>query len=166
MKKLMAVILAVTLAVVMLVGVSVAEDIDLRRLSFDELAELRNRCMLEMLNRDEWQEVTVPQGNYQVGVQIPAGTWVVRCADVGRTDYLMQKCVITWGPGKPEDGRVPYEYRRGDVSIYNPKNANTSQGAASEYVIELTEGDWVAIHPQYNKAVFSPYTGMPDLGFK
>lgn len=137
---------------------------DLSELSFDELAELSKRCQAEMMTRDEWQEVTVPQGNYRVGVDIPAGKWVVRCADTGRNDYLLARTVITWGAEKPQDGRVPYP-RKGDVEIYNPKNKNYS-GEVKEYVVELAKGDWVAIHPQYNAAVFTPYTGSTGLGFK
>lgn len=137
---------------------------DLSGLSFDELAALSAQCQAEMMTRDEWQEVTVPQGNYRVGVDIPAGKWLVRCADVGRNDYLLARTVVTWGAEKPQDGRVPYP-RKGDVEIYNPKNVNYV-GEVKEYVLELVKGDWVAIHPQYNAAVFTPYTGNTGLGFK
>lgn len=137
---------------------------DLSGLTFDELAELCTQCQAEMMKRDEWQEVTVPQGNYRVGVDIPAGKWVVRCKDVGRDSAFMQSTEITWGTEKPVDGRVPYP-RKGDVEIFNPNN-KFYKGQLTEYVVELEEGDWVAIDPTYNAAVFTPYTGNTGLGFK
>lgn len=139
-------------------------DIDLSGLSFEDLAALSTQCQAEMMTRDEWQQVTVPQGNYRVGVEIPAGKWVVRCADTFRTGYLMRETWISWGSEKPVDGFVPYP-RKGEVEIYNPKNTNYN-GGVTEYVIELVKGDWVAIHPQYNAAVCTPYTGNTGLGFK
>ena len=137
---------------------------DLSALSFDELAALSAQCQAEMMTRDEWQEVTVPQGNYRVGVDIPAGKWVVRCADTGRNDYLLKETWISWGTGKPENGFVT-QPRKGDVEIYNPKSTRYG-GEVTQYVIELEKGDWVAIHPQYNAAVFTPNTGNTGQGFK
>ena len=66
--------------------------------SYTEMAALSAQCQAEMMTRDEWQEVTVPQGNYRVGVDIPAGKWVVRCADKGRSAHMMYACLIGWGP--------------------------------------------------------------------
>lgn len=160
MKKL----ICALLAVLMLCTLAAAEDIDLSGLSFQELAVLRNRCLYEMMQRDEWQEVTVPQGNYLVGRDIPAGTWLVRCADNGRESISMRFAVISWGKGKPQDGRVPYP-RKGEADLYNP-NGKYYEGEMTEFIIELEEGDWVAIKPDRNAVVFTPYTGTPNLGFK
>lgn len=160
MKKFLCVMFAALLAC----ATALADDIDLSGLSFQELAVLRNRCLYEMMQRDEWQEVTVPQGNYQVGTEIPAGKWVIRCADTGRDSYLMKEAEVSWGVGKPENGRVPYPWK-GDVEVYNPKNSSY-KGEITEYIIELEDGDWVAINPLYNAVVFTPYTGTPNLGFK
>lgn len=139
-------------------------DFDLSDLTFEDLSALSTLCQAEMMTRDEWQEVTVPQGDYQVGVDIPAGKWVIRCADIGRSSYLLQETYITWGSEKPVGGFVPYSGKKGDVQIYNP-NSSYYGGEVTQYVIELAKGDWIAIHPQYNAAVFTPYTGT-GLGFK
>ena len=160
MKKL----LSAVLILLVLLPYASAEDLDLSGLSFAELAALAQHVQLEMMKRDEWQEVTVPQGNYRVGVDIPAGKWLVRCADKGRSTYRMQECDISWGTNKPVDGRIPYP-RKGEASIYNPNNENYGE-QATELVIELEDGDWVAINPKYNAAVFTPYTGSSGLGFK
>ena len=159
MKKL----LTTSLILILLCTVAHA-DFDLSALSFAELAELSKASQLEMMKRDEWQEVTVPQGNYRVGVDIPAGKWLIKCKDVGRTNYLMLLCEISWGTSMPENGRVGWP-NKGDVRIYNPDNEDYD-GQVTEFVIDLEDGDWVAIHPQYNAAVFMPYTGNTGLGFK
>ena len=162
MKKLVCLVFAIA----MLVPFALADDtgFDLSGLTFEQLAELRTACLYEMFQRDEWQEVTVPQGNYRVGVDIPAGRWVIRCSDTGRNSYLLARCDISWGTAMPEDGRIPVLEHKGEVQIYNPKNAKYN-GEITEYVIDLAEGDWVAIHPQYNSVVFTPYTGT-SFAFK
>lgn len=162
MKKLLCVILTVVL---FLPTVAMA-DVDLSGMTFAELAALRDQCQAEMMKRDEWQEVVVPQGIWEVGAQIPAGKWIVTCYDTGRTNYLMQECKVMWGKGHPTDGQYwNYQYELGSVDLYNPNNTNY-KGQTTSYTIELHEGEFVSIHTQYNKAVFTPYTGAPSLGFK
>lgn len=158
-------ILAVSLALVLLCSCALAE-IDLSSYSFEELAALRDQCQLEMMKRDAWQEVTVPQGLWEVGVHIPAGTWVIRCADIGRDSYLLAECDIRWGKGKPNnDNFWDYSNNKGEAEIFNPNNENY-EGQTSEYIVELAAGDFIFIEPEYNKAVFTPYTGAPSFGFK
>ena len=162
MKKLF----ALTLVLALLSSVSLAESIDLSSLSFSDLAALRDRCQMEMMSREEWQEVTVPQGLWEVGAQIPAGTWIVRCADQGRSDYLLRECSIRWGTGRPgKNFYWTYQTEKGSVDIYNPNNEDYS-GQVTEFVLTLEAGDFIYIVPQYNAAVFIPYTGGPSLGFK
>lgn len=160
-------IIALTLALALLSSVSLAESIDLSSLSFSDLAALRDRCQMEMMKRDEWQEVTVPHGLWEVGAQIPAGTWLIRCADTGRDSYLLSKCSIRWGKGKPGNNfHWPWTDEKGDVEIYNPNNMDYKDGQVTEYIITLEAGDFLYIHPQYNMVVFTPYSGAPSLGFK
>lgn len=140
---------------------------DLSGYSFSELAALRDRCLSEMMNRDEWQEVTVPQGCWEVGVQIPAGTWLIRCADLDRDSLLMAECEIRWGKGRPDNsGYWDYKTEKGHVEIFNPNSKKYKEGQTTEFVITLEEGDFIYIHPQYNKAVFMPYVGSSSFGFK
>lgn len=160
MKKIFAVVLIVS----MLLSFAIADGIDLSGLSFSELSDLRDRCQAEMMTRDEWQEVVVPQGIWEVGTQIPAGKWVVKCYDSGRDDYLLKECWLNIGVGKPDQGWYWAENEKYNIQIYNP-NSYRYSGEVTEFVIELEAGDYVSIHPQYNKVVFSPYTGI-NLGFK
>lgn len=141
-------------------------EIDLSALTFDELAALRDQCQLEMMSRDQWQEVTVPQGLYEVGVHIPAGDWTIRCADVGRDSYLMQECSIRWGEGRPgAEYYWDYKTSKGEIEIFNPNNVNYN-GQTSEFTITPEVGDFIYIQAEYNRAIFTPYTGVPSFSFK
>ena len=163
MKQLIAALLVLVLAF----PLAACADVDLSALSFEELALLRDRCLSEMMSRDEWQEVTVPQGCWEIGVQIPAGTWLIRCADLGRDSLLMAECEIRWGKGRPDaSGYWDYKTEKGHVEIFNPNSEKYKEGKTTEFVITLEEGDFIYIHPQYNKAVFMPYVGSSSFGFK
>jgi len=69
--------LVILVLVFLVVSSAAAEDIDLSGLSFDQLIQLQSRINMELMQRDEWQEVTVPIGVYLVGKDIPAGKWSV-----------------------------------------------------------------------------------------
>ena len=58
-----------------------AESIDLSSLSFDELIAFRERINLAIWDTEEWQEVTVPTGTWEIGKDIPAGHWTIKAAD-------------------------------------------------------------------------------------
>lgn len=144
-----------------------AETIDLSGLSYDELVVLKERINLAIWQSEEWQEVTVPQGVWVVGKDIPAGTWTVRCADIGRNTFRMDECYFSWGEHLTESGRsISLKGRHDIVSIYNPNHAVYKEGLLTEYTFTVQDGDYIVIHDAYNKAIFTPYTGKPDLGFK
>lgn len=164
MKKILSVILTFAL---LIPAACFGEEIDLSGYSFAELAALRDRIQMEMMTRDEWQEVTVPAGLWEVGVDIPAGAWLVRCADENRDDYLLCRCEISCGVGKPDGANGFWDTKKskGRLEIHNPLSSEYG-GETSEYIITVEVGDYIFIHPLYNKAVFSAYTGKPGFVFK
>lgn len=163
MKKLMIILLTVCL----MVSYAAAEEIDLSGMTFDQLVALKNKINLAIWNSHEWQEVTVPQGVWIVGEDIPAGKWTIRCADLGRNDYLLKCTNIKWGAEyDPVTGSIPWSKQYGDKEIYNPNSSDFKAGRVTEITVDLKDGYVVIIHDLYNKAVFSPFTGKPDLGFK
>ncbi len=89
--------LAILVLVLLVVSSAAAEDIDLSGLSFDQLVQLQSRITMEMMQRDEWQEVTVPAGVYMVGRDIPAGKW-----EVTATQFLSY---LTYGKELKEDNK-------------------------------------------------------------
>lgn len=160
-------ILVILILVCMTITFACAEDVDLSGMSFDQLVALKDRINLAIWNSSEWQEVTVPQGVWIVGEDIPAGKWTVRCADLGRYDYLMKSCEISWGTDYDKSkNSIPIKMRLGKKEIYNPNSSDYKPGQVTEVTIDLEDGNVVVIHDMYNKAVFSPYAGKPDLGFK
>ena len=70
---------AILLLVVLLVSCTYAgaDDVDLSAMSYEELEALRNRITDEMLTRPEWESILVPAGVYEIGVDIPEGTWTI-----------------------------------------------------------------------------------------
>lgn len=152
MKKLIAVLLLCC----MFIYPAVAE-IDLSSLSFYELAELRRNCQFEMMNRPEWKEVQVPQGIWQVGKDIPAGDWIIKCADVGRTNVSMRICVFLWGEGYPKDESFEYKKRIGRIVVANPANKyyeKYENGTPTEIRVHLEDGQYIVIENGNNAAVF------------
>jgi len=160
MKKLFCLILAG----ILIMSAAWAEEIDLSGLTFEELDALRDRCMLEMMKRDVWQEVTVPQGVYQVGVQIPAGTWTVYC-------HNGISALVNWGDTltpNHEDIEINYETGRyGWGRVYNPHYRNYKEyydGSQISYTFTVREGEWIIIED--SPAVFTPGSPTPSFSFK
>ena len=163
MKKLIAMFIALITAL----SVAYADIPDISGLSFNELLALRAEVNKAMMESDNYQEVTVPQGIYEVGKDIPAGSWTIRCADASKTDYLLSSCRFSWGSNKPDSGYYfSYMDRKGDVEIYNPKHKRYEKGQITEIHVDLVDGEFVIIHPQYAPATFCTYIGKTDLGFK
>lgn len=54
--------------------------VDLSSMSFSELLELQEEVSKALWASDEFQEVTVPVGLYEVGKEIPAGKWTLKKA--------------------------------------------------------------------------------------
>ena len=149
------------LALILLIPCAFAESIDLSGLTFEELAALRDRILLEMMSRDDWQEVTVPQGVWKVGESIPAGTWTVKCLP-------KQRAIISWGDALEENGEdidlwkcTRYSYCN---VIYSTTYGIYTEGDQTEYTFTVQDGDYIVI--SYSSVIFMPYTGKPNLGFK
>lgn len=144
MKKLLSVVLIMSL----LIPAALSEGIDLSGLTFRELEDLRNQCLLEMMKRDEWQEVTVPHGVYQVGVHIPAGTWTVQC----KSGYFT---TVEWGEKLESNGQEIDVTKRSDYqTIYNPEHKRTEASDRISYTFTVRSGDYIII--DHAPAVFTP----------
>lgn len=156
MKKLRMIAMTLVLAL-LLAAPAAATGIDLSALSWDELIALKAEIGKEQMSRDEWQEVEVPQGVWVVGEDIPAGKWTVRCTS---GTY----CRLAWGDTLDASGHdISYDSSERDTAwIYNPAKAHADD--TKEYTFDAKDGMYVCIESA--PAVFSPYAGKPDLGFK
>ena len=145
------------LALLLLLAPACFADFDLSGLSFDELVALRDQINLAIWNSQEWQEVEVPQGVWQVGADIPAGKWTITCS-------TGSMCLIHVGSELDASGAaVKYPYKA-DATLTNPGGIFFDPGDRTSFDVELSSGDYVEISG--TSAVFSPYAGKPSLGFK
>ena len=159
-------VLVALLVVAMMISTAMAEGIDLSGLSYDELVALKDRINLAIWESEEWQEVTVPQGRWIVGEDIPAGKWTIKCADVNRESIMMQSTSIQWGESLDDDGDISWSGRQGYEIVHNPYSKYYDEGKITEVTLDFQEGDIVDIETSGAPAVFTPYAGKPSLGFK
>lgn len=130
-------LLALAMAVAMLLAIPAAAvgEIDLSALTWEELLELKSKITMEQWEREEWQEVEVPQGLWVVGEDIPAGKWTVTC----KTGYAT---TVRWGKYL-DDSQTNIDYFRdmGDSeTVYNPNDRGYDAGDRTEYTFEPPEG--------------------------
>lgn len=146
------------LAALILAGSAAADGIDLSSMSFDELVALREQLNLAIWNCQEWQEVTVPEGVWIVGEDIPAGHWSVRVA--AENDYLYISCFDLLN----EIEKMPARGSR----LYQQDIASPGYSAFGEITLEsadiILEDGW--FFKCTGAVIFTPYAGKPDLGFK
>lgn len=129
-------------------------------LAYNDLLALKSQINLAMWRSDEWQEVTVPQGTWKVGEDIPAGHWTVKCTDT------VTYSTVSWGERLDENGQdISYLGRSSTHnSIYNPKHYENRDRYPVEYSFEVVNGDYIQI--DNGSVVFMPYVGKPSFGFK
>lgn len=131
-------------------------DIDLSALSFDELVALKDSIDMEIWSREEWQEVTVPQGIYVIGEDIPAGHWTIRPVEGGEV-------YIAWGTEMYNSATVNQNIA--GALVVSPSHEYYDEKSDIESIdYQFEAGQYVQI--QSGKAVFTPYAGKPSLGFK
>ena len=158
MKKLLAVFVVLLVA---FSSVAMADgNIDLQGMTFDELVALKDKINLAIWNSNEWQEVTVPQGVWKVGKDIPAGHWTIKTEASYATITI---CTALDETGHDVDIWASdfYDYKQ----IRNPKGKyfdETSDKSEADY--DLKDGTYLII--DNGNVVFTPYAGKPSLGFK
>ncbi len=131
---------------------------DLPGMSFEDLASLRDQIMLEMMSRNEWQEVKVPVGTYKVGETIPAGHWIVTCAP-------QNYCYIDVGSSLEDNGKDIVYGSKGyyHIALAGVDSGISDRGYPSSVDLNLQDGMYISIERAY--VTFTPYTGQHDFGF-
>lgn len=135
-------------------------EVDLSGMSFDELVALREQIDLAIWNCAEWQEVTVPQGVWKVGEDIPVGRWTIKAADGvwARVSYGSDL----------DDNQKEVDYRSDDYysSQVHSKTWRSFDPNSDIPQIDIDAKAGAYIVVENGNVVFSPYTGKPSLGFK
>ena len=150
--------LMILLALIMTFSIASASGIDLSQLTFDELVDLREQLNLAIWNSAEWQEVTVPQGVWEVGKDIPAGHWSIRVAAENSS------CVIHYYEEYDFANNFPTIGTQGFMEfLYSPDKQEPDGSRLTVIDIDMQNG-WYFICK--SNVIFSPFTGKPDLGFK
>lgn len=147
-------IIAAAAAAALFMSSAVAADLDLSSMSFDELVALRDQLNIAIWNSQEWQEVTVPAGVWEVGADIPAGHWTIRCAgdhDISSAIYCDKLDEFGQGPGKGWRG---WNSMMTGTGVSNP--------GVTSVDLEMAEGMYFICR---TPMIFTPYAGKPDLGF-
>lgn len=158
MKRLFAI-----LAALLMLTTSAFAEIDLSGMSYEELINLSEQVKLEIWKRAETKGVTVPAGYWEVGVDIPAGTYTIKCADYNIDNSFKSGCVVKWYKENPLTKKDVYQ--SGSVIIHHPNSKFYTEGQTSEYTMTFYEGMFIEIDDIYNNAVFYPNTGRQNLGF-
>lgn len=153
MKKIICILLLVCMTTF-----AAAESVDLSGMTFDELVALKEKINLAIWECQEWQEVTVPEGLYVVGEDIPEGTWTIKAA----TDHFT---AIRFGDTLEPNGiEVAYSRNLGTGEAYSKNSRTYRESDPLEFTFTAKKGDYIQV--DYGPALFTPFTGKPDLGFK
>lgn len=137
-----------------------AENINLSNMNYDELVSLKDQINLAIWNSAEWEEVTVPQGVWQIGTDIPVGHWEISAADGVYTNIIYGSTLDESGTNISYDSndRV-YEFINSPTyEFYNENEHRT--------IIDIDMKDGAYVVVDNGSAVFSPYSGKQALGFK
>ena len=148
MKKLVALVVALVLVSSVALATTVAFDFS--GLTLAQLVEVQQQLNLAMWATEEWQEVEVPAGVYEIGKDIPAGHWTIS-PEPG--EYV----IVRWGTALDSsktdlDGYGSYLAQEG---LDGDEVANVSW--------ELTDGTYLIV--ESGSVIFTPFAGH-KLGFK
>ena len=149
-------IVTMMVLVIMLVFDTTIAEIDLSGMTFNELVDLKERINLAMWECEEWQEITLPQGIYEIGVDIPEGHWTILPED-GSIAYII---IGSFRTGATVDGN------KSSVMVASKKYEYYNEDYMEQADVILEKGRFVEVSADAGKAVFVPYSGKPDMGFK
>lgn len=149
-------VLVVIIALILVVSMSASADINLSDMSFEELKALQQQITLALWACDEWQEVEVPAGVYQIGKDIPAGKWTISPVSGG-------SLILVYGTKLDETGAnigmwdvICSELLYSKDSIWYPA------GEPSNCTLILADGNYLILEDDTIFTIYVPAT----LGFK
>lgn len=115
--------------------------------------------LAEQLAEEDYQEVTVPIGNYIVGEDIPAGHWTLKYVP-GEVSLI--ELFLNADPTglRPADAINDYVY----VGVGDPEHELSNVYDMQQTDVILNEGYHVCVN--YGPVIFATFTGRPSIGFK
>ena len=157
MKKLIAMLLIMALAIPSL---SLAGIPDISDLNYEELLQLKELINLAMWNSQEWQKVLVPKGVWEIGVDIPEGYWTMTPNGSHTGMYLYCDMLDSTKAKASDDCDVWDAYY---VSTEKSGNKWKDSELLHGLSLDMASGMYIIIPCD---TYFTPYAGKPDLGFK
>ena len=144
--------------------IALADLPDISGLTYDELVELKNQINLAMWSSSEWQEVEVPIGLWEIGKDIPAGTWRITPIENTNSMHLWYGDVLN---ESGTDAGYGWDYVNGYNGVLSTKKNKDGSWKYPDdpHFVErpLKEGWYVKNN---GPVIFTPPQGKPDLGFK
>ena len=128
-------------------------ETDLSHLSLEELESLRLDVCAEILSRSQWGSVTVPEGFYVIGEDIPSGHWTIK-PEPGQY-FLIEYFLRTDDTGKRPADILVHDYYTD--SVCDPASEMSYVSGVSQIDLDLKEGYHLVI--SYGSAIFEPFTG-------
>ena len=154
MKKTVAIILSFCFIAFPILGY--AGSIDLSGMSLSELIDLSKQITMAMWKTEEWQEVTVPAGLYQIGVEIPAGKWTITAVPEAYS------AKVTIGTNLDDNGNSISWLGSESNNLYGVENWAYNESKMNSWTVTLVDGQYIELE---STVVFTPYAG-PSFTFK
>lgn len=136
-------------------SVTLPPDSDLSGMSLGDLQTLSEQVTMAMWATGDWQEVTVPAGLYQVGVEIPAGKWTISAMKKG-------DATVRIGSELEENGMAISFNGRTTFYLYGVEHYAYDESKATSTTVTLTNGQYIKFDAT---VIFTPYAG-PGFTFK
>ena len=141
MKRWIAALL--TLAILACTGFASAEEVDLAKLSDDELVSLMGRIQEEVVVRGIEGTATLSGGAYVAGRDVPAGSYVYTCLAAGDD----------WG-----NVTIYSEEGEGEQLLWEVVTAPEEGEEAESFFITLNEGDQLKSDVPFSLTIFAGIT--------
>jgi len=152
-------ILCLLLLFVSLPVFALADYPDFSSYSLKELNAILIDLRLHQWKTEEWQEVLVPPGVYEIGVEIPAGHWSIR------PDKGLGPCYAIYASGIKDQGH-DVDLSAGEY-IMECVCDSSSVYYSGEYKestdFEMEEGHFIRLDCAM---VFTPFIGKPGFSFR
>ena len=144
MKKLIAAVVCL-----FILPVAALAEYDFSALTYDELVSVSKQIGNAIMSHADFDSVSVPQGVWQVGVDIPEGVWILS-STAGR--YVS----VVYGSRLDESGNAMNQFNDGNVG----------QDLEDDQVwrVNAKAGNYFQI--KYNNVTFTSDAGTTSLGFK
>lgn len=139
----------VSLLLLLLIPVISVAQVELTGLSYDELVDLSRQVGSAIMSHELFDSVSVPSGLWEVGVDIPQGTWILTPAN---GDYVS----VVYGKSIDSSENA--------MDMFDDGNTYESMSDDDSWRIIAKDGCYFYISG--GSVIFTSDTGSSGLGFK